>query len=120
MQSSYEDTVENGAREEKKRYIPRVNQKMSEKRKYLRHLVHFFLFSKEKKQNSIQIWIDRDVSLFSSCLVLVLWREKRENQPTNTNEETRDQRKLFLPTQQHRRHNRGTPLRATNSISSIR
>ena len=48
MQSSYDDTVENDAREEKKRYS-RVQLKKEEKRKYLRHLVHFFLFSKGKK-----------------------------------------------------------------------
>ena len=54
------------ARERKKKDIPEVvPPKKKEKRKYLRHLVHFFLFFEGKKAKLIQIWIDRDVSLFS-------------------------------------------------------
>ena len=65
MQSSYEDTVENGAREEKKD-IP------EEKRKYLRHLVHFFLFFRGKKgKNHPFLDRDRDASFFSLLFVLV-------------------------------------------------
>lgn len=70
MQSSYEDTVENGAREEKKRYS-RVQPKKKEKRKYLRHLVHFFcFFSGKKGKNHPFLDRDRDASFFSLLFVL--------------------------------------------------
>ena len=99
MQSSYEDTVENGAREEKKRYS-RVQPKKKEKRKYLRHLVHFFLFFRGKKGKT-HPFLDRsrDASFFlCCCVVLVLLFVAGKNQPTE-NEETRTRgrrkRKLY-------------------------
>ena len=99
MQSSYEDTVENGAREEKKRYS-RVQPKKKEKRKYLRHLVHFFLFFRGKKgKNHPVLDRSRDASFFlCCCVVLVLLFVAGKNQPTE-NEETRTRgrrkRKLY-------------------------
>jgi hypothetical protein len=84
MQSSYEDTVENGAREEKKRYS-RVQPKKKEKRKYLRHLVHFFLFYIGKKgKNHPFLDRSRDASFFSlllRCLGFVVCGGKKSTDP---------------------------------------
>ena len=125
MQSSYEDTVENGAREEKKRYS-RVQPKKKEKRKYLRHLVHFFLFYIGKKgKNHPFLDRSRDASFFflCCCVVLVLLFVAGKNQPTPENEETRTRGRREKKTLHDTivvSHNRGTHLRATNSIRSIR
>ena len=84
--------VENGAREEKKRYS---RPKKRRKRKYLRHLVHFFLFSR-KKAKLIQIWIAIATFRYFLCccccfVLFCLWREKK-----GTNfEEMREKRKLL-------------------------
>jgi hypothetical protein len=124
MQSSYEDTVENGAREEKKRYS-RVQPKKKEKRKYLRHLVHFFLFFRGKKgKNHPFLDRSRDASFFSLLLVvLVLLFVAGKNQPTprmkrREREERREKKTLHDTIVVS--HNRGTHLRATHSIRSIR
>ena len=79
MQSSYEDTVENGAREEKKRYS-RVQPKKKEKRKYLRHLVHFFLFFRGKKGKN-HPFLDRS-RRFIFFFVVVWFCLAGKNQPT--------------------------------------
>ena len=81
MQSSYDDTVENDAREEKKRYS-RVQLKKEEKRKYLRHLVHFFLFFRGKKgKNHPFLDRSRDASFFLFCCVVLVLFVAGKNQP---------------------------------------
>jgi hypothetical protein len=57
------------ARERKKKDIPESNPKKKEKRKYLRHLVHFFLFFRGKKgKNHPFLDRSRDASFFSLLL----------------------------------------------------
>ena len=118
MQSSYEDTVENGAREEKKRYS-RVQPKKKEKRKYLRHLVHFFLFFRGKKGKN-HPFLDRS-RRFLFFFVVVWFCLAGKNQPTPENEETRTRGRREKKTLHDTivvSHNRGTHLRATPSASS--
>ena len=109
MQSSYEDTVENGAREEKKRYS-RVQPKKKEKRKYLRHLVHFFLFFRGKKGKT-HPFLDRsrDASFFLFCCVVLVFVVCDENERKTKKETLHDTIVVS--------HNRGTHLRATPSAS---
>ena len=94
--------MENGAREEKKRYS-RVQPKKKEKRKYLRHLVHFFLFFRGKKGKT-HPFLDRsrDASFFSlllCCLGFVVCGGKKSKINPTENEETRTRgrrkRKLY-------------------------
>ena len=90
--------MENGAREEKKRYS-RVQPKKKEKRKYLRHLVHFFLFFRGKKGKN-HPFLDRS-RRFLFFFVVVWFCLAGKNQPT-MNEETRERRetkrKLYTTT----------------------
>jgi len=100
MQSSYEDTVENGAREEKKRYSRVQPQKRRKKENIFDIWSTFSSFSEEKKVKIIHFWIDRATLHFflCCCVVLVLLFVAGKNQPTE-NEETRTRgrrkRKLY-------------------------
>ena len=69
MQSSYEDTVENGAREEKKD-IPESNQKRRKKENIFDIWSTFSSFSEEKKVKLIHFWIDRATLHFFLFVVL--------------------------------------------------
>jgi len=82
MQSSYEDTVENGAREEKKD-IPESNQKRRKKENIFDIWSTFSSFSEEKKVKLIHFWIDRATLHFflCCCVVLVLLFVAGKNQP---------------------------------------
>lgn len=119
MQSSYEDTVENGAREEKKRYS-RGKKKISST------FGPLFPLFQEKKVKIIHFWIDRATLHFflCCCVVLVLLFVAGKNQPTPENEETRTRGERREKKTLHDTivvsHNRGTHLRATNSIRNIR
>ena len=96
--------MENGAREEKKRYS-RVQPKKKEKRKYLRHLVHFFLFFRGKKGKT-HPFLDRsrDASFFlCCCVVLVLLFVAGKNQPTENERRERGERGKENFTRHHRR-----------------
>lgn len=119
MQSSYEDTVENGAREEKKRYS-RVQPKKKEKRKYLRHLVHFFLFFRGKKGKT-HPFLDRsrDASFFSlllRCLGFVVCGGKKSTRPRmKRREREEDEKENF--TRHHRRQSQSRDSLESNTIS---
>ena len=96
MQSSYDDTVENGAREGKKRYSR--PKKREEKENIFDIWSTFSSFQGKKSKTHPNLDRDRDVSLFSLLLSwFCLWREKGTNF-----EETRET-SSFFPTGQHRR-----------------
>ena len=127
MQSSYEDTVENGAWRErgKKKISPESNQKRRKKENIFDIWSTFSSFSGKKGKNHPFLDRSRDASFFSlSCVVLVLLFVAGKNQPTPENEETRTRGERREKKTLHDTivvsHNRGTHLRATNSIRNIR
>ena len=121
MQSSYDDTVENGAREGKKRYSR--PKKREEKENIFDIWSTFSSFQGKKSKTHPNLDRDRDVSLFSLLLLLFclgfVCGGKKER---ILKRRERPKENLFLShrTTSSSSHNRGTPLGATNSISSIR
>ena len=92
--------MENGAREEKKRYS-RVQPKKKEKRKYLRHLVHFFLFFRGKKGKNHPV-LDRSRRFIFFFVVVswfcCLWREKINRPRMKRREREEDEKGNFYTT----------------------
>jgi hypothetical protein len=114
------------ARERKKKDIPESNQKRRKKENIFDIWSTFSSFSEEKKVKLIHFWIDRATLHFflCCCVVLVLLFVAGKNQPTPENEETRTRGERREKKTLHDTivvsHNRGTHLRATNSIRNIR
>jgi hypothetical protein len=113
------------ARERKKKDIPESNQKRRKKENIFDIWSTFSSFS-GKKVKIIHFWIDRATLHFflCCCVVLVLLFVAGKNQPTPENEETRTRGERREKKTLHDTivvsHNRGTHLRATNSIRNIR
>ena len=81
------------AREREKKDIP--DQKKRRKRKYLRHLVHFFLFSRKKKQNSSKFGSIATFRYFLCCCCCFVFLFVAREKGTNF-EETRETKRKLL------------------------